>query len=487
LILAAVATVVALLIGVASLYLTLWRGGSVDSLAVLPLANVGEDPDTEYLSDGITESLINRLSQLPQLRVKARNSVFRYKGREMDAQAVGRELGVRAVLTGRVTQRGDGLLIGVELVDARDNNQIWGEHYNRKLSDIVAVQQEISKEISEKLRLRLTGEEQKRLTKPDTENTEAYQLYLKGRFYWNKFTEDGFRKSIEYFKQAVEKDPSYGLAYSGLADSYILLGESGFVSPKEAFPLARAYAENALQLDEAYAEAHLSLGLVKLLYDWDLAGAERELRRGKELDPANSHAYHFYGHYLQVIGRAEDAVGETKQGVELDPLSLILNAELGVAYYLARQFDQAITQFRKTLELDSTFAYATLSIAQTYEQQGKYQEARAELERARVVSPDWAYLIAEFGCVYAATGQRTEAHKIIQELSERAKRERIDPGFISWIYIALGDKDQAFAWLEKARQERAGQISWVKVEPKLDPLRSDPRFTELLRRLGLPP
>ena len=219
------ATVVALLIGVASLYLTFWRGEPFDSLAVLPLANVGKDPDTEYLSDGITESLINRLSQVPQLRVKGRNSVFRYKGRETDAQAVGRELGVRAILTGRVTQRGDGLLIGVELVDARDNNQIWGEHYNRKLSDIFAVQQEISKEISGKLRLRLTGEDQKRLTKTYTENTEAYQLYLKGRFYWNKFTEDGFRKSIEYFKQAVEKDPSYVPAYSGLADSYILLGE----------------------------------------------------------------------------------------------------------------------------------------------------------------------------------------------------------------------------------------------------------------------
>jgi serine/threonine protein kinase/tetratricopeptide (TPR) repeat protein len=486
LILAAVAMIVSLLIGVASLYLTFWRGEPIDSLAVLPLANVGADPDTEYLSDGITESLINSLSQLPQLRVKARNSVFRYKGREMDAQAVGHELGVRAVLTGRVTQRGDGLWIGVELVDTRDNNQIWGEHYNRKLSDIVAVQQEISTEISQKLRLRLTGEEQKRLTKPYTENTEAYQLYVKGRFYWNKCTEDGFRKSIEYFKQAVEKDPTYGLAYSGLADSYSLLGEIGSAPPKEVFPQARAYAEKALKLDEAYAEAHLSLGIVKLFYDWDLVGAEKELRRAKELDPTNPQVYHFYGHYLQIEGRADDAVGETKRGVELDPISLIVNAELGTAYYLARQFDQAITQLRKTLELDPSFVFASWCIAQAYEQLGRNQEARAELSKARGISADWSSIIAELGCVYAALGQRAEAQKIIQELSERAKREHIDPVLISYIYIALGDKDQAFVWLEKACQERAGQISWLKVEPKFDPLRSDPRFTELLRRLGLP-
>ena len=241
------------------------------------------------------------------------------------------------------------------------------------------MQQEISKEISEKLRLRLTGEDQKRLTKTYTENTEAYQLYLKGRFYWNKFTQDGFRKSIQYFKQAVEKDPSYVPAYSGLADSYTLLGEIGSARPKEVFPQARAYAEKAVKLDEAYGEAHLSLGLVKLLYDWDLVGAEKELRRAKELDPTNPQAYHMYGHYLQIMGRADEAVDELKRGVELDPLSLVLNAELGGAYYYARQFDQAITEYRKTLERNSSFVIASWGIAGAYEQQGRNQEARAEL------------------------------------------------------------------------------------------------------------
>ena len=482
LILAAVAMIVALLIGVASLYLTFWRAGPIDSLAILPLANVGKDPDTEYLSDGITESLINSLSQVPQLRVKGRNSVFRYKGRETDAQAVGRELGVRAVLTGRVTQRGDGLLIGVELVDARDNNQIWGEHYNRKLSDIFAVQQEISKEISGKLRLRLTGEDQKRLTKTYTENAEAYQLYLKGRFYWNKFTP-------RWVPQEHRALQAGGRERSELCPRLLRFGR--LLQPawrafrraaQRVFPQARAYAEKASMLDEALAEAHLSLGMVKLLYEWDWRGPRKNCGAPKSL----MRAIRMPTTFTAIICRPWD--GQMKPSTETQArrgvrsASLVINAELGGPTIMHANSIRRSHKSARRLELDPNFVYASWVIAQSYEQQGRYQEALAEFERARGISADWAWIIAELGYVYAALGQRAEAQKILQQLSERAKREHIDPVLISCIYIALGDKDQAFAWLEKACQERAGQISFLKVEAKFDPLRSDPRFTELQRQ-----
>ncbi len=461
---------------------------AIDSIAVLPFVNQSNDPNTEYLSDGISDSIINRLSQLTNLRVISLSSVLRYKGQPIDPLAVGRELKVRAVLIGRMTQRGPDLAVSTELVDARDNRRLWGEQYNnRQLADLLPVQEEIAREISTKLRLRLSGEEQKRLAKRETENSEAYQLYLQGRFYWNKFTEDGFRKSIAYFNQAVDKDPGYGLAYSGLADSYSLLGELSYAPPKEVFPQARAYAEKALQLDEMLPAAHISLGIVKLFYDWDLIGAEKALRRAKELNPNNSDAYHFYGHYLQLAGRSEEAVSETKRGVELDPTKLVINAELGWAYYAVHQPDQAIAQGRKTLELDPNFVYAYWIIAQACEQQGRYQEAIDELNKARPISADWSWIIAELGYAYAALGNRAEAQKITRELNERMAHEYIDPVLIAYIYVALGEKDQAFAWLDKGYQERSGLIAWLKIEPKFDPIRADARFDGLLQRIRLSP
>jgi len=365
--------------------------------------------------------------------------------------------------------------------------QLWGNDYERKIADVLAVKQEIAREVTENLRLRLSGEEQKRLVKRDTTNAEAYQLYLKGRFSWNKYTEEGFRKSIENFKQAVEKDPAYALAYSGLADSYSLLGELSVAPPKESFPQARAYAEKALVLDETLADAHLSLGIVKLLYEWDWPAAEKELRRAKELDPNNPQVYHFYGHYLQSVGRVEEAINETKRGVEMDPTSLIISAELGWAYYCARQYDQAISQGRKTLELDPNFIYTSWVIAQSYEQTGRFQESVAELKRARTIDANWPYIIAELGYAYAASGERSQAEIILEQLKERAAREYIDAILIANIYVGLGQKDQAFAWLEKAYQERSGLMPWLKGEPKWDPLRGDARFADLLRRISLPP
>ena len=487
-VIAALATVVLVSVAVAAYYLYSARAGkAIDSVAVLPFVNAGGDSNTEYLSDGISETLINSLTQLQQLRVVARHTAFRYKGKEIDPQTVGRELNVRAVLMGRVRQLGDTLNIQVDLVDVTTGAQLWGNDYERKIADVLAVKQEIAREVTENLRLRLSGEEQKRLVKRDTTNAEAYQLYLKGRFSWNKYTEEGFRKSIENFKQAVEKDPAYALAYSGLADSYSLLGELSVAPPKESFPQARAYAEKALVLDETLADAHLSLGIVKLLYEWDWPAAEKELRRAKELDPNNPQVYHFYGHYLQSVGRVEEAINETKRGVELDPTSLIISAELGWAYYCARKYDQAISQGRKTLELDPNFIYTSWVIAQSYEQTGRFQESVAELKRARTIDANWPYIIAELGYAYAASGERSQAEEILQQLKERAAREYIDAILIANIYVGLGQKDQAFAWLEKAYQERSGLMPWLKGEPKWDPLRGDARFADLLRRISLPP
>ena len=460
---------------------------AIDSVAVLPFVNSSGDANMEYLSDGISETLINSLTQLQQLRVVARHTAFRYKGKEIEPQVVGRELNVRAVLMGRVRQLGDTLNIQVDLVDVTTGAQLWGNDYERKISDVLVVKQEIAREVTENLRLRLSGDEQKQLVKRDTTNAEAYQLYLKGRFSWEKYTEEGFRKSIEHFKQAIEKDPTYALAYSGLADSYSLLGELSVSPPKESFPQARAYAEKALMLDETLADAHLSLGMVELLYEWDWSGAEKEFRRAKELDPNNPQIYHFYGHYLQCVGRMEEGINETKRGLELDPTSLVINAELGWAYYSARQYDRAIEQDRKTLELDPNFIYTSWVIAQSYAQTGRYQESIAELKRARTIDANWPYIIAELGYAYAASGERSEAEKILEQLKERAAREYIDAILIAYIYVGLGQKDEAFSWLEKAYQERSGLMAFLKGEPKWDSLRGDARFADLLRRIGLSP
>lgn len=488
---AAIAVLVILLLAVGALGFWYFndrpsRTSQIESIAVLPFVNESGNAEVEYLSDGMTESLINSLSQLPNLSVKARSSVFRYKGKSIEPQQVATELSVQAILNGRVVQRGDDLALFLSLVDAHNGNQLWGEQYNRKLTDLVALQSEIARDVSQKLRARLLGPDAQKLAKSYTTNPEAYKLYLKGRFHWNKYTEDGFRKSIEYYKQAVEKDPGYTLAYSGLADSYSLLGELSVAPPKESFPQARAYAEKALVLDETLAEAHLSLGMVELLYEWDWPGAEKELRRAKELNPNYPDAYHFYGHYLQVVGRVEEAINETKRGVELDPTSLVINAELGWAYYCARHYDQAIAQDRKTLELDPNFVYTSWVIAQSYEQTERYQESVAELKRARTIDANWPYIIAELGYAYAASGERSEAERILQQLKERAAREYIDAILIAYIYVGLGQKDQAFAWLEKAYQERSGLMPFLKGEPKWDPLRGDARFQDLLRRVGLP-
>ncbi len=462
------------------------RGKAIDSLAVLPLTNASADPDADYLSDGITESLINSLSQVPKLRVIARSTAFRYKGHEPDPQTVGHDLKVGAVLTGRVVQRGDALIIQADLVDTGDGSQLWGERYNRKLSDIFAVQEEIAKEISEKLRPRLTGEEKKRLTKRHTENTEAYQLYLKGRYYWNKRTEEGVKKGIEYFQHAIEKDPGYALAYTGLADSYAVLGYYNYLPSKEAYPRAKAAATKALAIDDTLAEAHASLANTRY-YDWNWAQAERELMRAIELNPNYATAHHWYGLYFFEMGKFDRAIAELQRAQELDPLSLIIGTAMGRAFYNVRQYDQAIERLQKTLELDPNFGLAHTMSAQAYEQKGMHEEAITALRNALTLTGGNPETLAALGHTYAKSGRRDKAMEILGQLHDLSKQRHVSSYDVAIIHVGLGDLDQAFAWLEKAYAERAPRLIWLNVDPIFDTLRSDPRFADLLRRLGLMP
>ncbi len=459
---------------------------TIDSIAVLPFENASADPNAEYLSDGITESLISSLSHLPKLRVMARSTVFRYKGQVLDAQKVGRHLNARTVLTGRVVQRGDSLIIGTELVDVENGWRLWGEQYNRKLADILAIQEEIANEISGKLRLSLTGEEKKRFSKRPTQNAAAYQDYLKGRYYWNKRTAKAVKKGIEYFEQAIEKDPSYPLAYAGLADSYDILGFYGFAAPRDAFPKAKTAALKALEIDEALPEAHASLAYVNFYYDWDWLGAEREFKRSIELNPAYATARMFYSGYLTVMGRHQEAHAESEKAQELDPLSLINNANIALIFYFARQYDQAIEQCRKTLEMDPNFVVAHAWLGQTYLQKGVFHEAIKEFQTAIELSEGSPFYVAMLGHACAVAEDIPEAQKLLDQLEKLSVGAYVSSYSIAEVYVGIGDRDKAFEWFQKAYEERSRALVFLRVDPRLDPVRSDPRFQDLLRRIGLP-
>jgi TolB-like protein/Tfp pilus assembly protein PilF/predicted Ser/Thr protein kinase len=479
---------VVLLAGAGWLYRSRTGGGeSIDSLAVLPFVNGSGDPNTEYLSDGITESLINSLSQLPKLEVKSRDSAFHYKGKDPDAETVGRELGVRAVFKGRVTQVGENLAISAELIDARNNDHIWGEQYSRKASDIFALQGDIAKEITTALRMRLTGEDEKRMAKSYTASPEAYQYYLKGRYWWNKRKEDGFNKGREYFQQAIEKDPTYALAYSGLADSYSLLAEYGYVAPRESYPRAREAALKALEIDDTLAEGHASLAWVKTIYDWDRSGGEKEFHRAIELNPAYATAHFWHSLALVSMGRSEEAIAEQKRALQLDPLSLIINRVLGVDFYYARHYDQVIEQEQLTLDMDPNFAFVHMQLCLTYFQKSMYKEGIAECEKELVVSPRHPYALSALGYAYAVAGRRPEAQKMLDQLNAISEQKYVPAISKVGVYVGLGDKEKAFEWLGKAYEDRSigSSFAMIKADPIYDPLRSDPRFTDLLRRMNL--
>ena len=457
---------------------------SEKSVAIFPFKPVSSQNRDEVLENGMADTLIAKLSTIAEIIIPSLSSAQKYNEQEHDVVAAGRLLRVRSVLEGTLQRVADRIRVTARLIDVRDGHSLWSDTFDEKFTDVFAVEDAIAQKVASALALRLNAEDRQRLTKRYTDNTDAYRLYLKGRFYWNKYTEEGWRKSIEFFKQATEKDPNYALAYAGIADSYSLLGEVGIVSPKEIFPQARLYAEKALKLDDKLAEAHLSLGIVKLFYDWDPPAAEPELARARELNPSDPQVHHFYGHYLEFVGQLPEATAELKRGVDLDPTNLIVNAEYGWTFYIRRQTDEAIAQYRKTLELDPSFVLGSVWIAQALEQKQMYAEALAELDRARKID-NWSWIVAEIGCVNAFLGKRDEARKIIAELTERATHEYIDETLIVYIFTALGDKDQAFAWMEKGFQSRAGNLPWMIMEPKFDPLRSDPRFGQFVRQIGL--
>lgn len=458
--------------------------GEIDSLAILPLANASSDPGMEYLSDGITESIINSLSQLPKLRVVPRGTVFRYKGQEVDPQQAGRELGVRAVLTGRVLQLGDSLIVKTELADVAQQSQLWGEQYRRKLTDIFTLQEEIAEEISQKLRLRLTGEEKQKLVKRYTDNTAAYHLYLKGRYYVNKRTPEWIRKGAEHFQQAIDLDPNYGLAYAGLADAYAFLASStGGQPPHDTYPKAKAAAQKALELDETLGEAHCSLGFSCLLYDWDFAESERQFKRAIELSPNYANAHDGYAFYLKASGQHEAAIGECLRAQELDPLSLFTMLSLSWAYYFARRFDDALAQVRKVLEMDPNFGFAHWHLGMIYLQKGQHDDAISALRKAVNLTGGIPTFLSHLGHAYGKSGKHREARQMLAQLESLSKRQYVSSYFIAMIHLGLGDLDRTFECLAKANEERAGSLVFVRVEPMLDSLRGTSRFVDLAERV----
>ncbi len=465
----------------------------LDSLAILPFSYVSSDPqlmtnpDREYLSDGLTESVINNLSQLTSLKVIARSSVFRYKGKDRDAQAIGRELNVRAVLVGQIKQEGDELTITVELMDVQGNRSIWGDTYQRKTADIQTVQKEIARNVSEKLRLKLTGADQTQLAKTYTQSGEAYEAYLKGRYHWNKRTEEGFKQATGFFQDAIIKDPNYALAYTGLADCYTLRSDYGFLAPKEGYALAKGAVTLALKYDDSLAEAHTSLASIKAVTDWDWQGAENEYRRAIELNPNYPTAHHWYAAQLLLQGRLDQALQEIKKAQQLDPLSLGINKDFAVILLYARDYDRAMEQCRKTLEIEPQFGVMFTYIAQIFELKQKYPEATAELEKAHAAAPEDSEITYALGQAYALIGKKDEALKISNELNQPAKQNVFLPKEAAYLYVLLGEKEQAVTILQKAAEDHYLPVAEVKMDPRLDELRKDPRVVEILQKIRLSP
>jgi TolB-like protein/Tfp pilus assembly protein PilF len=454
----------------------------------MPFVNVGGDTNTEYLSDGLSESLINSLARLPNLKVVPRNMAFRYKGKDVDPQKIGKDLNVRSILMGRVFQRGDILNVQTELVDVLKVSQLWGDQYNRKLADIQVVQEEIAAEISDRLRLRLTGAEQKLLTKRYTENPEAYQLYLKGRYYWNRKTEEAFNRGIQCFKQAIDKDPGFALAWAGLADCYNNLGSLGYLAPRDVFPKAKEAATKALELDENLAEAHTSLAVAAMCYGWNWQEAEKEFRRAVKLSPDYATAHSWYGIFLDSMGRFDEGLPELNRARELEPLSLAINTNIGnVHYYFARQYEQAARQLAATLEMDPNFALAHHGLGAVYLAKPILGDALAESQKAAALEKSNPRHLGLLGMAYVAAGKKDEAAKILDELQELSKRRYIPPTSAANILARMaGRRDEAFQELERGYEDRSWIMYQLKVNPIFDPLRTDARFQGLLRRMNFP-
>lgn len=459
---------------------------TIDSLAILPFANLSGDPDLEYLSDGVTEGLINNLSRLPKLRVMARSTVFRYHGRELpDPQQVGDELAVRAVLLGRLLRRDDALIIKLELVDTNDGSHLWGEQYVRQIADILTLEQEISTEISEQLRFKLTSAQRKSLAKRSTENSEAYQLYLKGRYHWNRRTEEGIKRSLDYFEKAIALDQGFALAYAGLADAYNLLASYAAKPVPTLFLRAKATALKALSLDDKLAEAHAALAAVKLWREFDWEAGERGFRKAIDLNPSYGTAHLWLALYLAAMERMDEALLEITFGYDLDPLSRVLNLNLARILYFARRFDESAKQCLKTIEMFPDYLIAHRRLGMTYGEQGMFDEAEVEFKAALSLSAKDSETMSAMAYVYAAAGRTDEAREVFEQIKDIAREGYVSPYSLARVHIGLGQIDEAFAELEITYKERHGILTYLKVEPIFDRIRDDARFIDLLRRLGL--
>ncbi len=461
------------------------KGKAIDSLAILPFANASTDANAEFLSDGITESIINNLSRLPKLRVMARSTVFRYKGKQVTPQEAGQELQVRAVLTGRVLVLGNSLLIAVELVDAADGAQLWGAQVKRPLADLLAALEEIARDLTSQLQVVLSGEEKKRLGKRPTENSEAYQLYLQGRFHWNKRSHEGVAKGIEFFEAAIAKDPAFALAYAGLADSYFFQAWYGEIAPRTVMPKGKAAADQALAQGDTLAEPHAFMAMFLSEYDWDWVGAEREFKKALELNPGYATARHWYGLYFLRLCRFADADAELQRAQELDVLSLSIHSNRAFVWYCHGQFDRAIEHCRKTLGMDGHFWYAHLILGKAYGGKNLHDQAMASYQRAADLSGGPRSL-SLLGHGHALAGRHPEARQVLAKLNELSSQSFLAPSFLALVHLGLGDRDQALASLDRACEEKDPNLVYLACDPVWDPLRSDGRFSALLRRLGLP-
>ncbi len=459
--------------------------GTINSIAVMPFVNEGGNADVEYLSDGMTETLISSLSQLPNLSVKARSTVFRYKGRTTDAKTIGKELNVEAILNGRVVQRGDQLTLSLELVDAITENVVWGQQYNRQQTDLVTLQSEIARDVASKLKSKLSGADVAKVERNYTANAEAYQLYLKGKFYWNKRTGESLKQAAEFYRQAIEKDPNYALAYSGLAETYVLFSSYDVAPANDSMPQAKAAALRALAIDDSLAEAHTALGFFLSNYEWDRDGSEKEYRRAIELKPNYATAHHWLGADLSNVKRFDDSLVELRRAEELDPLSPIIGTNLGDTLVFARRYDEAIAQYKRTLVRDPNFASAHVTLGWAYGSKGMYPEAIAET-RTSIELREGSSAKGFLGLWLARSGKRDEAVKLLSELRQEATRGYVQSYTFALIYIGLGDKEEALNWLEKQMSGRSETANTYAVAPELDDLRSDPRFKEMLKRMNLP-
>ena len=482
-----IASLVLLVAATAAVYFYHSRKATIDSIAVLPFVNATADPNMEYLSDGLTESLIDSLSQLPKLNVKARSSVFRYKGKEIEPQTIASELSVQAILNGRVVQRGDNLTLYLSLVDGRSGNQIWGTQYNRKQTDLVTLESEVARDVASKLQARLSGADEQRLAKNYTENTEAYQLYLQGLYHWNKLSPPEIRKSMEYFQQAVEVDPNYAQAYAVMGRAFFSLALTGDAPAQEVFAKAREATTKALKIDDTLSEAHTTFGWIKFFNDWDWSGSEKEFQRALGLNPNLAETSIAYAHLLAFTGRYAEAMPMAERARELDPLNLRINALEGQFLFYAERYDDSLIRLQKTIELEPSFWLAHLFIARVYIEKKMYGEAITEATKARDLSNGNSEAIALIIYALAKSGKRDEAEAVLDELKKRAAERYVPPYCLALSYNGLDETDQAMASLEKGFEQRDVRMVFLKVEPKWSNLRSDARFSDLLRRVGFAP